>query len=268
LVCLTIVTGVTMTYSEIEDPELSTLVKEQFESAHRIFYDRVQGEQLMCSIYDVFDKPGSPDHNCLGCNFDEITDQISKFLFTCASNPDLFLPQQSFAIYTMLLNVVWERITDVFEIISLPKDYRVRYFGVLIRVRKWANFFKHPKAFAWMVHHPEYTFEGTEYGKALLTDPDWLKVDDEFLKRYYASEKSKGLTKKLEGKENKVIVVLPDLEALTTSICDCLDKFIEIITRNQVYREILDEKATFVSYYSEAESGQESPPNNAMQPTA
>lgn len=242
-----------MTYSEVENQELRTLVKEQFETAHRIFYDRIQGDQLMCSIYDVFNEPDSPDHNCLGCNFDEITDQISKFLFTCASNPNLFLPQQSFAIYAMLLNVVWERISDVFEIISLPEGYRVRYFGVLIGIRRWANFFKHPKAFAWMVHHPEYTFEGAEFDKALLTDPSWLKVDSEFLKRYYASEKSRGLTKEFEGRENKVVVVLSDLETLTVQVCDCLDKFIEIITQNQVYHEILDEKATFVNYYSEAE---------------
>jgi len=45
-----------------------------------------------------------------------------------------------------------------------------------------------------------------------------------------------------------VIVVLPDLEALTTDICDCLGKFIEIIAQNQVYQEILNEKATFVNY--------------------
>lgn len=257
-----------MTYDKIEDPELSTLVKEQFESAHRIFYDRVQDEQLMCSIYDVFDKPGFSDHNCLGCNFDESTEQISKFLSLCASNPDLFLPQQSFAIYAMLLNVIWERITDVFEIISLHENYRVRYFGVLIRVRRWANFFKHPKAFAWMVHHPKYTFEGTEYGKECLTNPAWLRVDDEFLKKYYASETSRGLTKKFKGKENTVIVVVPDLEALTKDVCDCLDKFIEIITHNEVFQEILGEKATLVDYYSEAEMAQEPSPNNSLQPTS
>lgn len=252
-----------MTYSEIEDPILATLVEKQFESAHRVFYERVQSRGLMCSIYNVFDEPGSPNHNCLGCNFDEITDQISKFLFLCAANPGLFLPQQSFAIYALLLNVVWEMISDIFAIISLPESYRVRHFGALIKVRRWANFFKHPKFFAWMAHHPEYTFEGSEYGKAFLIESDWLQVDDGFLREYYASERSKGLTKEFKGKENKVIVVLPDLEALTVDICDCLDKFIEIIAQNQVYQEILNEKATFVNYYSEVEIAQESPPNTA-----
>ncbi len=76
-----------MTYSGIEDPVLAALAEQQCKSAHRIFHDRVQSGQLMCSIYDVFDEPGSPNHNCLGCNFDEITDQISKFLSLCAANP-------------------------------------------------------------------------------------------------------------------------------------------------------------------------------------
>ena len=106
-----------MTYSEIDDPALATLARHQFGSAHRVFYDRVQSRQLVCSIYGVFDEPGNPNHNCLGCNFDEITDQTSKYLSLCAANPGLFLPQQSFAIYAVLLNVVWERIGDIFDIV-------------------------------------------------------------------------------------------------------------------------------------------------------
>ena len=69
------------------------------------------------------------------------------------------------------------------------------------------------------------------------------------------------------GKEKKVIVVLPDLESLTTDICDCLDKFIEIIAQNQVYQEILNERATFVNYYSEVEIAQESLPNLSPEAT-
>jgi len=202
-------------YSEIEDSALLALTQEQFESAHHIFYERVQSGQLMCSIYDVFAEPGSPNHNCLGCNFDEMTDQISKFLYACTLKPGLFLPQQSFAIYAMLLNVVWERISDIFAIISLPEGYLVRYFGAFISARRWANFFKHPKAFAWMVHHPEYTFEGTEHSKAFLNDPAYLRIDDEFVKAYYASEKPKGLTGQFQGKENRVVVILPNLKTLT-----------------------------------------------------
>jgi len=236
---------------QIEDQGLFVLTGEQFESAYKIFHERIQSKQLMCSIYDVLAEPGTQNHNCLGCNFDEMADQILKFLYTCTENDNLFLPQQSFAIYALLLNSVWERISDVFKIISLPEAYLVRHFGPFIRVRRWANFFKHPKAFAWMVHHPEYTFEGSNHSKAFLDDQDFLKIDDEFLKKYYASEGAKGLTGKFVGQENKVVVILPDLEALTTDICACLEKFVEIITQNEVYREILEEESTIVDYFSE-----------------
>jgi hypothetical protein len=151
------------------------------------------------------------------------------------------------------MNVVWERIGDIFNIISLPEGYLVRYFKPFIRVRRWANFYKHPKAFAWMVHHPEYTFEGSEHSKSFLQDSDFLVIDDEFVKSYYASESSKGLTAQFQGKEDRVVVVLPDLQNLTSSICDCLDKFIATITENNVYQEILDERSTFIGYFSDEE---------------
>ena len=34
------------------------------------------------------------------------------------------------------------------------------------------------------------------------------------------------------------------------AICACLEKFVEMITEGMVYREILDEKSTFVDYFS------------------
>jgi hypothetical protein len=241
-----------MTYSYVEGPGLAQLTKEQFELAHNIFHSNVQDQQLMCSISDVFSEPASPNHNCLGCNFDETTDQIAKFLLLCTAHPDLFLPQQSFAIYAMLLNVLWERMNDIFEIISLQEGYRVRYFEPFIRTRRWANFFKHPKAFAWMVHHPVYTFDGSTHSKKFL-NTDWLKIDDGFVKSYYSSDASKVLTKQFTGKEDKIVVILPDIESLTKGICDCLDKFIEIITKNQVYQEILNERSTFTAYFSDIE---------------
>lgn len=234
-----------------EERDIWVLTQKQFKAAHRIFGERIQNEQRMCRIYDVFAEPGSPNHNCLGCNFDEMTDQTLKFLDVCASDYVLFSPQQSFSIYALLLNSIWERMRDVFEIISLPESYLVRHFGAFIKARRWANFFKHPKGFAWMVHHPTYTFEGSNHSKAFLNDPDHLRIDDEFVKNHYASDRPKGLINKLTGKENRVVVILPNLEILTTDICACLEEFIEIITENKVYKEILDDKSTLINYFSE-----------------
>ncbi len=163
-----------------------------------------------------------------------------------------FTTQQAFSIYVLLINVVYERMLDVFEIVCLPQDYRVRNFGAFIRFRRWANFFKHPKAFAWMVHHPEYTYENSPHSIPFVKDASYKKVNDDFVKKYYANEKnSKGLTGQFSAHKNKVVVVLPDIETLTSDICTCLEKFVEIVSENKVYREILDEKSTIVNYFSQ-----------------
>lgn len=236
-----------------EDPTLFNLTLEKYKAAFEVFNERTQRQdkRLMCTLYAVFAGPESRNHNCLGCNFDEMVDQILKFLFVCQNTSGYFSTQQSFFIYSLLLNAVWERMSDVFEIISLPEGYRVRYFGAFIKARRWANFFKHPKAFAWMVHHPQHTYEGSTHSTLFMNDSSYLKVDDEFVKKYYASENSKGLTGEFTGHENKVVVVLPDIETLTADICTCLEKFIELVSENRVYREILDEKSTLVNYFSQ-----------------
>jgi hypothetical protein len=107
----------------IDEQDLRNLTQERFRSAYSVFEDRIQKQQLMCSIYDVYAEPGTRNRNCLGCNFDEMMDQILKFLYVCAENSSLFLAQQLFSNYVMLPNVVWERMSDIFEIIKLPQDY-------------------------------------------------------------------------------------------------------------------------------------------------
>jgi hypothetical protein len=226
------------------------LARQQFGSAYRIFYDRVQRDQLMCGIYDCFAEPGSRDHNCLGCNFDDMTEWICSFLLSCKDSNSPYRPEHSFGIYTLLLSLLWERISGVFDIVGVPDSYRVRHFGAFVRARRWANFFKHPKAFAWLVHHPVYTFEGSPDTASFSDDPSYLKVDDGFVKRYYASESAKGLTSQFERHQDTVVVVLPDLEQLTTDICASLERFVSTITESMVYREILDEKSTLVDYFA------------------
>jgi hypothetical protein len=54
-------------------------IAEQFAAASDVF-DRFQAQRLMCCIYDKFAGPDAKHHNCLGCNFDDLTEQISKYL--------------------------------------------------------------------------------------------------------------------------------------------------------------------------------------------
>lgn len=236
-----------------DDPILFNLTLEKYKVAFDIFGKRTQREdkRLMCDLYDIFAGAESRNHNCLGCNFDEMVDQILKLLLVCQNTSGYFSTQQAFYIYTSLLSAVLDRMDDVFKIISLPEDYRVRHFRAFIIARKWANFFKHPKAFAWMVHHPTYTYENSPHSIPFISDLLYKKVNYEFIKKYYSDDRnSEGLTQEFTGYENKVVVVLPDIEVWTADICTSLEKFVEIISQKE-HRDILDDKSTLVNYFSE-----------------
>jgi hypothetical protein len=69
--------------------------------------------------------------------------------------------------------------------------------------------------------------------------------------------------KELSGFERRVVVVFPNVEVLTTQICDCLDRFVKIVTENPVYVEILNDKSTIINFFergqrvAEEEAGKE-----------
>ena len=187
--------------------------KEQFGAASKTFDEQVQLQRIMCRIYTKFAGPESKDHNCLGCNFNELTLQICLYLHVATLNPTGFSLHQLFFMYAQLLNSCWERMTDIFDIVGVPDGYRVQHFSPFIRVRRWANFFKHPKTFGWVVHHPRYTIENSPEHKELTCDPSKVRVvDDAFLKKYYSAD-CKANAGKLRGEfvgfERSTVVVMP-----------------------------------------------------------
>jgi hypothetical protein len=221
-----------------------------FAAASTMFDERVQHEQMMCRIYEAYSGPDEANHNCLGCNLDAITAQISKFLRAAAAGHTGFSAEESLSVFAFLLNTLWERITDVFDIVAVPEGYRKRHYEAMYRMRRWANFFKHPKEYGWLVHHPKYLFEGTpEAGRALAKDSGLLVIEDKFLKTYYSARRVKGLAKEFDGYENKVVVLLPDVASVTERLCDCLANFVEVVTKNPVYYEILNDRATIANYF-------------------
>jgi hypothetical protein len=232
---------------------LTPAVTEQFTSARDAFNQNVQSHRLMCRIYARLAGPNDANHNCLGCNFDDLTDQISKYLHVAAENPTQFSLYQLFSIYMLLLNACWERMTDIFEIVGVPEGYRARHFSPFIRARRWANFFKHPKTFGWVVHHPRFVIDGSDEHKALTAEGTKVRVvNDEFLKKYYTAD-CKSNAGKLRGEfagfERNMVVVLPAIAQLTFEICGCLDGFVTMITNNPVYVEMLTDTSTIENYF-------------------
>lgn len=232
-------------------------VAQQFAAARDTFDKEVQSHQLMCRIYDKFAGPDSKHHNCLGCNFDDLTHQISKYLHVATQNPTEFSLHHLFAMYAQLLNFCWERMTDIFDIISVPDGYRVRHFSPFIRARRWANFFKHPKTFGWVVHHPHYTIEKSADHQQVIGNANNVRVvDDEFLKKYYSADCQANAGKlrgEFTGFERSTVVVLPDIPQLTSQVCNCLGQFVKMITENPVYVEMLNDTSTIENFFATVE---------------
>ncbi|MFV1967715.1 MAG: hypothetical protein ACC628_19975 [Pirellulaceae bacterium] len=219
------------------------------DEAKQIFHDRVQSEMLMCQIISAYEGENEADHNCLGCNLNSATEQISSYLELAAPHFDDLEVEQWYANVAFLINALWERISDVFEIIKLPDSYKCRHYGGFIRMRRWANFFKHPKGFGWLVHHPQCLIEESEPAKNVQRETDGTIIDDEFLKKYYCKDKVSGLAKELKQFPQKTFVILPDLPKVMEQICQSLHNFVDVVTKNPVYYEILRDEATIINFY-------------------
>lgn len=152
-------------------------------------------------------------------------------------------------LYNMTLYLLVERIYELFEIIQLPTGYRQRHFQVFDRVKKWANFLKHPKAFMF-VHHPEFVFEA-DFDKGNYGKGDTTFVNTDFILEYYSgAEKNNKLYRALTNKTD-VVVIIPNPSETTKAFCEAIAKFVSLMKHNEVYRDILSEKSTLDDYFED-----------------
>lgn len=261
---------------------LGVTINQQLIQSKKLFVDKIdscyaetvgsQYTSLFCSVHDVYSTAGK--HNCLGCNFDDLMWQISDFLESSAQRE--FEPSRIHHFYSMyffLLNGVWERIVDIFDLIGIPNSYRNSHFYKFVEIRRWTNFFKHPGVFNYLVHHPAYTIDGSDDHenhkyRERLEFPEAhapaLSVDTKFVLDHYGASDKEGNkeqsnNKPQGGKSNpkkrfdnhatSTVVVLPDLVALTTSACEGFELFVKLIKENPVYVEILSDESTVVQYF-------------------
>jgi len=218
---------------------------ETFKECYKIFKKRgyEKGEALICRINDSFKQQG---HNCVGCNLSDSTGKVLRFLKRHKTLTNL---DQDVEAYFLLLYLFGERMETLRKIMGVPDRYWFKHFSVLGRVKRLANFIKHPGAFI-LTHHPSYLFDGMKpYFRPSVV------IDESFIKQHYSGSSNKGdLTKKLRNKTN-VLVKWPALVELTDAFCTAYEKFTLLILNNEVYREILEDEATIVEYFeSEAEN--------------
>jgi hypothetical protein len=223
---------------------------EQFQKSKEVFdekiFDNEHGD-IMCKIHSFFGTGESNKHNCIGCNLNDMTNNISKHLTSVGESEYITNLQSPFMLYIMLLYLTGERIETIFKIIHLPEPYRLKHFGVLQKIKKWANFYKHPGPFV-LCHHPSYVIESDSKWKRSAHSEKTV-IDTKFVQEYYSSEnKNNELFKKLANKKG-VIVEVPDIVKLTTDFVVCLEKFVLLIENNEVFREILNDKSTLQDYF-------------------
>jgi len=139
-------------FSEEEEVEI---VRKQFEEAYFTFQPEAiaNGDPVMCEFHEAFGTYDTDNHNCLGCNFADITLLIINFLQTHTFQNKI---QYAYSTFIVLANLLVERIDTLFNIIDLNETYRAEHFKVLLEIRRWANFLKHPKAFL-LTHHPTFS---------------------------------------------------------------------------------------------------------------
>jgi hypothetical protein len=229
----------------LEEQQLSE-DKEQTENLQRLYKQVLEayiagnypggpeGETLMCSIHDAF----QDGHNCVGCNLNEQSGLLIRYLAGYPHFKDLQLVSVQFHLHLYLLA---ERYLTYIELIKLHESQRGRYFSVFQKVIHWANFLKHPKSFV-LVHHPSYLIAGLK--EEQHDRSDFVVIDDEFVKTYYADGELNGkLRGKLAKKEN-VMVRFPDPIGLIGEFVKAQQKFVELIKENAVFREILSDEAS------------------------
>ena len=61
-------------------------------------------------------------------------------------------------------------------------------------------------------------------------------------------EQNKKLYHKLKNKKD-ILVLFPDIEKLTKKLCYSYNKFIELILKNDAYKEILNDDTTIEKYF-------------------
>lgn len=245
-----ITNGMSLSDHNFDEHEHAYTVQQQFEAAHVHFLDNAFDDDdvpVMCQLHDAFGTQDTNHHNCLGCNFADSIWLIESFLKSYATQDSI---QFSYTTFLVLCYLLVERIDSMFDFIQLNEDYRKEHFKILLAIRRWANFIKHPKAFL-LTHHAEYTFQNSPKN-GVLRDNASVIIDRTFIDKYYSNnDKNKELYKELENKEN-VLVIFPDAKHVTEQLCDAIKLSISVVKDNPIYRDVLAQRSTFADYWFDA----------------
>jgi len=223
-----------------------------FRKAHEIFrrelyQDGGRSVPILSALHEALGTLGTTSHNCLGCNFGNLTDSFDQVLSSLNGHTDINAP---YFTYILWLYLYVERYDQVMNYLQVPAGYRQRHFRSFQRIRRWANFIKHPKSFLFS-HHARY-FHGGEVGdEGFVIEDDTVQINSDFVNVYYAGGKKNNNLAAMLNNATKVLVIYPDPEALMENFAAETKAFVRLIEMNEVYREELARITTTPDYFQE-----------------
>jgi hypothetical protein len=220
---------------EVDQSAELSIVTDQLEVAAHVLWAELAETDLACLIFDAH-VTSELEHSCLGCNLNEAVHDLTEFLR--ADIPDVS-PRLRLHLALDLVNVVWERITNVCETLKVPEQLwrgNERQFQTFKLARRWANFMKHPGFFGLGIHHPIYVADGSPTAK-LATDAqlkrvvssqeEWVLISDNFVEEHWSDDHTGAKLRARLRQPFTACVILPDLGLMALGLCAEFAGFVE-----------------------------------------
>lgn len=218
------------------------MVKSPFQNALQILEKE---NQIFCVLHNseyLGNNSDATDHSCIACNLNGAICNVTNFL-KYNDHTDIEYSSTGNILFNYLLV---ERLTLLFKIVGISYEWVEENWPILIEIRKWANFIKHPKGFL-LTHHPEYSFEG----ETLPSDKKYTIVTyKDVVEPLYKREdeaKYKQTFERFANKQN-IIVIVPNPERWAKEVIVVCYAFIEKIKLNEHFKEILKKNTVIENY--------------------
>ncbi|HRH37084.1 MAG TPA: hypothetical protein PK760_01990 [Flavobacteriales bacterium] len=185
---------------------------------------------------------GTP-HNALACQMDSGLRRVHRFITTTEHDDDV---EYSLNMFILILYLEVEKLHTVFRVLGITHDWVQENWPILVEIRKWANFVKHPKGFLF-THHPNCIIEG-QPSRGHTDRPFVLNYD--FVVRLYNHEDDqrwKQTIKELANKDD-VVVVFPDPDRVAREYIAVCQSFCDKIKVNEHFKGILRRITTIEDY--------------------
>ncbi len=207
---------------------IETRISYKLKLSHDVFKKKLMpnNEFLSCKVLDILPYLNDGDHVSIGCNLNDRAVSILQYLSRYKRNSKAKSVECDIVPYILLLHTLESAIQGMFSEMKTGikiDSSKIIHFTI---VRKWANFFKHPKSFVYLSHHPKYTFDNSQI--EFDRKPELL-IDTDFVIKYYHDKvRDEQLKLEIKGK-HPVLVKLPDLIELTDGFADSANYYFDLI---------------------------------------